>query len=254
MRRLKSLLLKLGTSSIAFLVIICFWFLLSEIIKMPFLPNPFLVFNRIMKRFSEGLLFFHIAASAFRVFVSLIFTIPLALVIGLAAGRSVLIDKFVSPFIYLLHPIPKIAFLPVIMLFLGIGNVANIFLISIIVFGQLLVTVRDSAKALPLSYLDSIRSMKCNSLQLFIHVLFPYILPALLSGIRVALGTAFAVLFIAENFATNSGLGYFIVDAWSRVDYLDMYSAIVALSLLSFLCFLAIDVFENIFCSWYQKI
>jgi len=82
------------------------------------------------------------------------------------------------------------------------------------------------------------------------HVVFPAALPALLTSLRIGLGTAIAVLFIAETFATESGLGWYIVDAWSRVDYVDMYGAIVSLSVFGFLCFLVVDAAESFFCRW----
>jgi NitT/TauT family transport system permease protein len=182
--------------------------------------------------------------------MALALTGPAAAALGLASGRSRRLDALVSPFVYLLHPLPKIAFLPVIMLFLGLGDPAKIFLIGIIIFGQILVSARDAARAVPEALIESLRSLGASRAALIRHVVFPYALPALLSALRVGLGTAIAVLFMAESFASEEGLGWYVIDAWTRVDYPDMYAAILALSIFGLACYLAVDGAEAYLCRW----
>jgi NitT/TauT family transport system permease protein len=156
----------------------------------------------------------------------------------------------VSPFVYLLHPIPKVAFLPVIMLFLGLGDAAKVFLVGLIIFGQLLVSARDAARAVPEALMESMRSLGASRAAVARHVVFPSALPSLFSGLRLSLGTAIAVLFIAESFASETGLGWYIVDAWTRVDYPDMYAAMLALAFFGLACYLAVDAAEAALCRW----
>ncbi len=234
----------------AFAVVIIFWEAASLFVARPFLPLPALVFERLFFSLRNGTLLFHTIASGKRIFLSIVIALPAATALGLASGRSAKLDAFVSPFIYLLHPLPKVAFLPVIMLFFGLGDGAKIFLISVIIFGQILVAVRDASRAVSGALLDSVRSLGAGRLALIHHVVFPAVLPSILTALRVSLGTAIAVLFIAETFATESGLGWYIVDSWSRVDYIDMYTAIVSLSAFGFFCYLAVDAAELAFCSW----
>ncbi|HET7839875.1 MAG TPA: ABC transporter permease subunit, partial [Rectinemataceae bacterium] len=211
--------------------ILCLWELASVAVSRPFLPSPGLALGRLVSRIASGSLGPHVLASLRRVALALLLAGPLAAGLGLASGRSPRLDALVSPFVYLLHPLPKVAFLPVIMLFFGLGDAAKVFLIGTIIFGQMLVSGRDAAKAVPPALVDSIRSLGAGRWELLRHVVLPAALPALLSALRVCLGTAIAVLFLAETFASETGLGWYIVDAWTRVDYPDMYAAIVALSL-----------------------
>jgi ABC-type nitrate/sulfonate/bicarbonate transport system permease component len=226
------------------------WAAAAAALSKPFLPGPLAALGRLALRLAEGRLLPHVAASAARVALALLAAAPAAAALGLAAGRSPALDALASPFAYLLHPIPKVAFLPVIMLLLGLGDAAKVFLVALIIFGQLFVSARDASRAVPSALVDSVRSLGGGPAAVLRHVIFPAALPSLLSALRVGLGTSIAVLFIAETFAAESGLGWYIVDAWTRVDYPDMYAAIVALSLFGLASYLAVDAAEALFCRW----
>jgi ABC-type nitrate/sulfonate/bicarbonate transport system permease component len=234
----------------AALLLILGWAAAAALVQKPFLPSPWSALARMISRIADGSLAVHIAASARRVALALAIAAPPACLLGLAAGRSRHVDSLATPFVYVLHPIPKAAFLPVIMLFLGLGDAAKVFLIGLIVFGQLFVSARDAARAVPEDLVDSVRSLGAGRAAILRHVVFPAALPSLLSALRVGLGTAIAVLFLAESFASETGLGWYIVDAWTRVDYPDMYAAIAALSFFGLGCYLGLDLAERALCPW----
>lgn len=241
--RAASLILAVGAIVVA-------WAAAAALVRKPFLPPPGIAAARLCSRLADGSLARHLGASARRVALALAIAGPIAAALGLASGRSKRLDAFIAPFVYVLHPLPKVAFLPVIMLLFGLGDGAKVFLIGLIIFGQLLVSARDAAKALPEAQLESLRSLGASRLDELRHVILPFALPALLSSLRVGLGTAIAVLFIAETFASETGLGWYIVDAWTRVDYPDMYAAIIALSLFGLACYLVLDAAEARLCRW----
>jgi taurine transport system permease protein len=226
------------------------WAAAAFLVRKPFLPGPWAAAARLAARLSDGSLALHLGASCRRVGLALVLAAPAATALGLASGRSRRLDALVSPFVYLLHPIPKVAFLPVIMLFLGLGDAAKVFLIGLIIFGQLLVSARDAARAVPEALIESMRSLGASRAAVVRHAVFPSALPSLFSGLRVSLGTAIAVLFIAESFASETGLGWYIVDAWTRVDYPDMYAAMLALAGFGLACYLAVDAAEAALCRW----
>jgi NitT/TauT family transport system permease protein len=234
--------------------LILLWAAAAALVRKGFLPSPLLTFARLAQHLADGTLSRHAGASAARIGLALLFSVVPASLLGLAAGRSRRLDAVVTPFVYILHPLPKVAFLPIIMLFLGLGNAAKVFLIWLIIFGQLVVSARDAARAVPPALLDSVRSLGATRADLLRHVIVPAALPSLLSALRVALGTSIAVLFLAESFAAESGLGWYIVDSWTRVDYPDMYAAIVALSVFGLLCYVIIDLLEAILCRWREKV
>ena len=80
------------------------------------------------------------------------------------------------------------------------------------------------------------------------------VLPNFITSLRVAMGTAISVLFFTETFGTKYGMGYFIMDSWLRVNYLDMYAGIVVLSLIGLFLFGFLDLVENYFCKWKKKV
>ena len=227
-----------------------FWQGTAILIKRPFLPGPAAVSGALFRLAAEGRLWLHLQASLSRIILALIVSSIPAVILGLAAGRSARFNRLISPFIYLLHPLPKAAFLPVIMLFFGIGEVSKVFLVAFIIFSQILVTIRDAAKQIATEYLDAVRSLGAGKTALLRHVIIPAVLPGFFTGFRVSLGTAVAVLFFAETFAAESGLGYLIVDAWTRIAYPEMYAAILALSILGLALFILTDLLERALCPW----
>jgi NitT/TauT family transport system permease protein len=231
-------------------LLIAIWYALSFLAGKPFLPYPHLVAVHTVRALYESSLPLHLAISAFRISVALICSMVLALWLGLAAGRDRKKDKLLSPFAYILYPIPKVALLPVIMLFLGLGNLSKIFLIGLIVFFQLYFVIRDAALAVDERYVDSVRSLGSSRFDILVHVVLPSVLPSLFTALRVSTGTATAVLFLAETFATTTGLGWYIMDSWARMDYLDMYAGMVALSLLATGFFALFSLLEKLLCPW----
>ncbi|MBI5958532.1 MAG: ABC transporter permease subunit, partial [Chloroflexi bacterium] len=166
-------------------------------------------------------------------------------------GQIRILNRIFSPLIALVHPIPKVVFLPVILVVMGIDETSKVFLIALILFFQILVVVRDEAAGLRPELIQSVRSLGAGRRALFRYVYLPASVPAVLTALRVSVGTAIAVLFIAETFATRTGLGYYIVTlTWGRQHFEEMYAGIMAMSLLGLALFVAVDVLERILGRW----
>lgn len=249
-RSIRNFAAKLGKIALAGAFVALAWELLAQVLGKPFLPHPAVAAGRFAERFADGTLAAHTLASIRRIFLALAIAGPLAWALGLASGRSRAADALASPLVYLLHPLPKVAFLPLLMLFLGLGDASKIALMGLVVFGQLFVGARDSAKAIPPALIDTVRSLGFGRGGILRRAIFPATLPALLSSLRISLGTAIAVLFLSETFASMDGLGWYIMDAWSRVDYPDMYAAIMALSAVGLALYLALDAVEALALPW----
>lgn len=230
-------------------IIIAFWYLLYILLQSGVIPSPHATIIEFTKLMQGGLLL-HTAASLYRISIALIISFILGGSLGLLLGLHEKIDDFISPMIYLLYPIPKIAFLPVLMTLFGLGNLSKIMLITIIIMFQILVTTRDSVKGLSKEWFYSMESLGANRWQLYWHLVIPAILPKLFTAIRISIGTSIAVLFFAENFATTYGIGYFIMNSWTRVDYVQMFAGILAISLLGLVIFKSIDILEKKLCKW----
>ena len=137
------------------------------------------------------------------------------------------------------------------MLFLGVGDTAKIFLIFLILFFQIIVLVRDQAAAITPQMILSLRSLGAGHRALFRFVYLPASLPAILTALRQSVGTAVAVLYIAELFATQKGLGYYIYyNGSTLLNYPAMYAGVLAMSVLGLGLYFSVDWLERWLCPW----
>lgn len=228
--------------------IIVIWWLASHFDTRGILPSPYetgLYFQSHIDLITK-----HLLVSLFRIGVAIVATMILGIGIGLLTARNPKIDQWFSPLIYALYPVPKIAFLPLLMLFFGLGNTSKIVLVGLILFFQITLTVRDGIKQIPEGYFLTFKMFNPKAIHLYRHIILPAILPQVFTALRVSVGTSISVLFFAENYATTYGIGYFIMDSWLKLNYTAMFSGIVAISLLGTFIFTSIDVIEKHLCKW----
>lgn len=218
------------------------WELLARAIASPALPGPVPAFTQFFALADE--LWAEAVVSFLRATSAIVIGTVLAVPLGLVVGRSARADAVLGPILFLTYPVPKIVFLPVLMVLLGLENAPKIVLITIVVFFQVLVTARDAAKAVPEGTVLSVRSLGAGRIDIVRHVIFPATLPEIFTALRIGTGTAIAVLFVAESIASASGLGYFIIDAWGLVDYPRMFAGILAMALLGVVIYEALDMLE----------
>ncbi len=230
-------------------VLLVGWALLAKAVDSPALPGPVSAITEFLTTFANDIAV-HLLISAWRVVIAMAIGTLLGVPLGLLIGRSPRIDAIAAPLIFLTYPIPKVVFLPVLMVLLGLGDLSKIALITIIVFFQILVTSRDAARAIPAASVLSVRSLGASHPQVFRHVVIPAALPEVFTALRIGTGTAVAVLFLAESFAGNSGLGYYIVDSWARVDYNAMFAGILGMALLGVVLYEALELAEARACRW----
>jgi len=232
----------------AVVVLLVSWELLSLAVDSPALPPPTAALPAFVALFAD--IFPQIAISAWRVVAALALGSVLAVPLGLALGRSPRADAVAAPIVFLSYPVPKVVFLPVVIILLGLGSLSKIVLITLIVFFQILVTARDAARAIPPASVLSVRSLGADTLQVFRHVVYPAALPDIFTALRIGSGTAVAVLFLAEAWAGSDGLGWYIVDAWGRIDYEAMFAGILGMALLGVLLYEGLEALEARMCRW----
>lgn len=207
----------------------------------PPLPT-LLLFFRLFPR----TLLFHLLTSLGRALLAVAVSVLLSLPLGILLGRSRRLDRMLTPLVYILYPVPKIAFLPVFMLLLGIGNVAKVTLVASVIIFQIVILVRDEVRELSQEQIEVVTVHGGRSWEIVRFILLPASLGGVFSALRLASGTSLAVLFFAETFFTRWGLGYFIMDAWSRMDYPRMYAGIIALGIAGWILFMGIDGLEHL--------
>lgn len=236
----------------AVLLLLGLWAGVAALMDSPVLPGPLPVLSRFVALLLPTLLP-NAAASLARVLAALAAATLLALPVGIALGRVRWVSRLFTPLVYLLYPVPKIALLPLVFLLAGVGEPARVILVWLVLFFQVLVAVRDAAATIPEGYRTSLLLLGGGRLQFLRYVLLPAILPALLTALRIGSGTALAVLFFAETFFTELGLGIFIVDGWMKASYTDMLAGIVAIGLLGLLLFTLLDLAQRSLCRWQRR-
>jgi ABC-type nitrate/sulfonate/bicarbonate transport system permease component len=243
--------MKPGNLFLATLMLLLLWWGVAAIVNQPLLPTPLEVAQTLVYETFQGELMMHFGASLWRVTAGTLLSILLAAPAGLALGQYRRVNQFFSPLIYILYPIPKVVFVPVILLFLGMGDVSKIFIIFLILFFQVLVLVRDQAASLRPELIQSVRSLGAGRRALFRFVYFPASLPGILTALRQSIGTAVALLYITELFATRWGLGYYIYfNGSTLLNYPAMYAGVAAMSLLGLGLYFAVDLLETRLTPW----
>ncbi|MEO8725409.1 MAG: ABC transporter permease [Acidobacteriaceae bacterium] len=176
-------------------------------------PSPLDVGRGIAELLREGVLWTDIADSLRRVAVGFGAAAALGIPLGLMLGWSPAADRVVNPAMQILRPISPIAWIPVAIIFFGIGDYAAIFLIFLGAFFPIVVACVDGVSNVPSMYRRAGRNFGLAPWRLLAQVIFPAALPRIIIGLRIALGIAWLVVVAAEMIAVDSGLGYLVIDS-----------------------------------------
>ncbi len=186
------------------------WWIGAFIFQNPFIPNPFEVIFSSVNLFQSGEIFVHIWGSVRRTVFGFLLSLLIASLLGYVVGVSSFLKNYVSPIIELLRPIPPIAWIPMSILWFGIGDASSLFIIFLAAFFPIFTSVSFGVASLPEVYNRVSIDYDLTVYQKFIHIIFPFSLPYLFSGCKVSIGFAWMAVIAAEMIAVNSGLGYFI--------------------------------------------
>ncbi len=189
------------------------------------LPSPVQVAAGLWELLRSGLLVKYVVASLFRVTWGFLLAGALAIPLGLAAGWSRTGDMALNPLAQVFRPISPLAWIPLAILWFGVGDLSSVFLIFIGCFCPLLVATMTAVRSVPAIYVHAGRNFGLSSAELLRQVVFPAILPELIIALRVTLGVAWLVVVAAEMIAVNSGLGFLIVDARNAGNRYDLVVA-----------------------------
>lgn len=208
---------------VAFLLVL--WQIAIRFQPSPILPGPLLVAKAILELFTHGLLVKYIVASLFRVTWGFALAALLAIPFGLALGWYRRGELAFNPLIQILRPISPLAWIPISILWFGVGDLAAIFLIFLASFLPLTVTAMNAVASVADVHINAGRNFGLRHSQLVLRVLYPAVMPQLVIGLRITLGIAWLVVVAAEMIAVNSGLGFLIVDARNAGNRYDLVVA-----------------------------
>ena len=206
------------------LIIGVWWALVVATASVVF-PTPWQVVTGTVELVRDGTLWEHIGASLFRVGVgfglAVIVGVPLGLWMGWVQGAYVTLN----PLFQMLRPISPIAWIPIAILWFGVGNVSPIFLIFISSVFPMVVQTVTGVHTIEKRYLRAAANFGVSRATLFRQVVIPAVLPQVIVGMRIGLGVAWLVVVAAEMIALRSGLGYLIIDSRNAGNRYDLVIA-----------------------------
>lgn len=215
-----------------------------------FLPAPSDILQAAVQSWQDGTLVRHSLASSLRVLFGFFLTLTLAFPVGVLMGLSELGRRLFQPLNSLLRYMPFPAFVPLLILWFGIGSTTQIAVILVGTFFQLTVLVQDAFSGIRPEYLETARSLSFSPLQTFTRVQFPAALPQCYDAVRIGIGWAWTCLIVAEMVGARDGLGYMILVGQRFLRTPEVFVGIIAIGLLG----LAIDsllfIFRPVLMPW----
>jgi NitT/TauT family transport system permease protein len=237
-----------GLRPVAFIVfLLILWQAAVSLSAVHILPGPWGVVLGLVDLAQHGLLLKYVVASLLRVSWGFLLATMAAIPLGLAIGWYRRAELALNPLIQILRPISPLAWIPIAILWFGVGDLASIFLIFLGCFFPLLLTAINSVQSVPAVYVNAARNFGLTPEAIVYRVLFPAVVPQLLVGLRITLGIAWLVVVAAEMIAVNSGLGFLIVDARNAGNRYDLVVAgMVVIGVIGLLLDMAMRSLEGV--------
>ena len=210
------------------------WWLLSGLgVADPvFLPGPPQVVRRMLDWYREDGLLDDVLISTGRVLAGWLVSVLFALPLGLYIGTYPRVQSLLEPLTDLIRYMPAVAFVPLVMLWIGIDESAKVAVIFIGTFFQMVLMAAEDVRRVPLAQIEAGQTMGATRRELVEKVIFPSAKPALLDTLRLTMGWAWTYLVVAELVAANSGLGYAIIKAQRFLQTDKIFAGILLIGLL----------------------
>jgi ABC-type nitrate/sulfonate/bicarbonate transport system permease component len=198
------------------------------------IPRVSLIFAAFVESLRNGQLLDALLPSLGRIFAGFGLAVVVAVPLGLLMGSVSLLYRLLEPITEFVRPIPAAAYIPVAILFLGIGKEMKIFVVFLACLFPILLNTYGGVRAVDPVLVDTGRTFGVSRLQALRQIIYPAALPSILTGMRISLGISLIVAVVAEMIAGNSGIGYFILDKQRIFRVPEMFAGIFTLGLLGF--------------------
>ncbi len=196
------------------------------------LPGPIAVAKGLYELIISGALIKHSVASLFRVTWGYILAAITSILLGVILGLKKTLRRFLIPLVHFLRPISPLAWIPLAMLWFGIGDPPAIFLIFLASFFPILLFTMQGVMSIKITYIRVAQNLDITGWKFFKVVVLPAALPEIVTGLRITLGTAWLVIVAAEMMAVKSGLGYLIIDARNSLNMTHVVAGMVAVGVI----------------------
>lgn len=215
-----------------------------------FLPAPTSILIALWDLLTEGNLIRDIGASLYRIILGFLLGASVGIIIGLGIGFSRWTDALATPIVNLLYPIPKLALLPLIMLWLGIGELPKIVIIALGVFFPVVINTSSGVKNVDPNLVKAAVTFGSNHVNVIRKVLLPGSLPVIFAGLKLAAGTSLLLLVAAEMIAASEGVGAMVLHYGNLMLTDKLMAGVVVLSLLGLTFNRLLQWLENRLIPW----
>ena len=221
MQRIKNVM----PSLILMALLVALWWAVVVKTDSLIFPTPGQVLTGTLELAADGTLWEHIRASLFRVGTGFLIAVLVAVPVGLWMGRVDAVYRTLNPVFQIMRPISPIAWIPLAILWFGVGDVSPVFLIFIAAVFPMIVQTAAGVHTIERRYLHAAENFGVSRATLFRRVIVPAVLPEIVVGMRIGLGVAWLVVVAAEMIALHSGLGYLIIDSRNAGNRYDLVIA-----------------------------
>ncbi len=246
-------------SVITGIVILIGWYLVSASgwVSHLFLPTPSEVITIAQSIWEDGYanatLWEHVSASLMRILSAAAIAIVLGIPAGIAMGLNRWAKGVLDTPIEFYWPLPPLAYLPLMIIWLGIGEASKISLLTLAMFAPIVLSAQAGVRSLPMERINAALSLGANCWQLFSEVVLPSALPEILTGIRIALGVGWGTLVAAELIAATRGIGYMIMSASHFLATDAVFVGIAIIAICAFAFSLVMRAIERVLVPWKGK-
>lgn len=239
--------------------VLLLWFIAGELklVNALFLPPPGDVAETGIELFTDGYrgvsLFGHTFVSVGRALVAFVVAAVTGIPIGLLMGMSPTFNAILDPFVQFLRPLPKLALIPLVIVWFGIGEFSKFLLIYLSAFLTIVVASAAAVMSVPEGRIRAALSLGVNRWRLFRYVMLPSAMPELVTGVRVGIGIGWTTLIAAEMIASSSGLGWMVINASSYLRTDVVMLGILILGVTGYLLDLALVAAQRRWIHWIGK-
>ncbi|MBR4847486.1 MAG: ABC transporter permease [Phascolarctobacterium sp.] len=239
-------------SIVSILCLLAVWELIcqSGVISSLFLPAPTAIISALLQMIADGEIGVSLAASLYRILAGFFIGSLVGLAVGLVTGTSALMDKIGTPIVNAIYPIPKIALLPLFILWLGIGELSKVTIIALGVFFPVAMNTYSGVKNVDTLLLKVAASFNASWWMTMKSVVLPNALPMIFAGLRLAAGTSLLLLVAAEMIAAQVGIGALILHYGDLMITDRLMAGVIVLSLLGLVFNLILQFLERKAIPW----
>ncbi|MEZ7798081.1 taurine ABC transporter permease TauC [Citrobacter pasteurii] len=253
----RQITLSLGT----LVVILAVWWTVAalQLISPLFLPAPGQVLQKLItiagpQGFMDATLWQHLAASLARIVIALLAAVLLGVPVGIAMGLSPTMRGILDPIIELYRPVPPLAYLPLMVIWFGIGETSKILLIYLAIFAPVAMSALAGVRSAQQVRVRAAQSLGASRAQVLWFVILPGALPEILTGLRIGLGVGWSTLVAAESIAATRGLGFMVQSAGEFLATDVVLAGIAVIAVIAFILELGLRALQRRLTPWHGEV